>query len=148
MFGVDAFYIYNWDNTNGWTLTTTLAEKAFAVGRDSTDRIWMVAGGNDSGYADIHVITPTVPVRITITPAQSSYNHTGSDINSTVDVSAYNIAGERIATNVELSIDGSTMTFSGGATTATVTTSTSAETSVNIVVTGAGLSDIVANVSI
>ena len=148
VFGVDAFYIYNWDNTNGWTLTTTLAEKAFAVGRDSTDRIWMVAGGNDSGYADIHVITPTVPVRITITPAQSSYNHTGSDINSTVDVSAYNIAGERIATNVELSIDGSTMTFSGGATTATVTTSTSAETSVNIVVTGAGLSDIVANVSI
>ena len=40
------------------------------------------------------------------------------------------------------------MTFSGGATTTTVTTSTSAETSVNIVITGAGLSDIVANVSI
>ena len=70
VFGVDAFYIYNWDNTNGWTLTTTLAEKAFAVGRDSTDRIWMVAGGRDNGYADIHVITPTIPVRITITPAQ------------------------------------------------------------------------------
>jgi hypothetical protein len=100
------------------------------------------------GYADIHVITPTIPVRITITPAQASYNHTGSDINSTVDVSAYNIAGERIATDVELSIDGSTMTFSGGATTTTATTSTSAETSVNIIVTGAGLSDIVANVSI
>jgi len=148
VFGVDAFYIYNWDNVNGWTLTTTIAEKAFAVGRDSTDRIWMVAGGKNLGYADIHVITPTIPVRITITPAQASYNHTGSDINSTVDVSAYNIAGERIATDVELSIDGSTMTFSGGATTTTVTTSTSAETSVNIIITGAGLSDIVANVSI
>lgn len=148
VFGVDAFYIYNWDNVNGWTLTTTIAEKAFAVGRDSTDRIWMVAGGKNLGYADIHVITPTIPVRITITPAQASYNHTGSDINSTVDVSAYNIAGERIATDVELSIDGSTMTFSGGATTTTATTSTSAETSVNIIVTGAGLSDIVANVSI
>ena len=53
VFGVDAFYIYNWDNVNGWTLTTTIAEKAFAVGRDSTDRIWMVAGGKDLGYADI-----------------------------------------------------------------------------------------------
>jgi len=148
VFGVDAFYIYNWDNVNGWTLTTTLAEKAFAVGRDSTDRIWMVAGGGNGNYADIHVITPTIPVRITITPAQSSYNHTGTDINSTIDVSAYNIAGERIATDVELSIDGNTMTFSGAATTTTVTTSTSAETSVAIVITGAGLSDIVANVSI
>ena len=89
-----------------------------------------------------------VPVRITITPASSSYNHTGTDINTTVAVSAYNITGDRVAVSVALTIDGSTMTFTGGATSTTVTTSTSADTNVDVIITGSGVSDIVGNVSI
>jgi hypothetical protein len=148
VFGENAFYIYNWNNTNGWVIGSTVAAKPFAVGRDSTDRIWMMAGSTNGGYMDTHILTPTIPTRIVITPAASTYNHTGSNISSTFDISAYNYSNERIAVTVSLSIDGSTMTFTDGSATASVTTSTSTETSVGIVITGAGLSDIVANVQI
>jgi hypothetical protein len=144
----EAFYIYNWNNTDGWVLTSTIAEKFTAVGRDSTDRIWATQSDGNGTYVNIHVLTPSIPVRITITPALSTYNYTGANINSTVAVSAYNINGDRIAVDVGLSITGSTMTFSAGATTTTVTTSTTADVSVPIVITGAGLSDIVANVQV
>jgi len=146
--GADAFYFYNWDNTNGWELSTTLTNKIYSIGRDSTGRIMATAQNKDAEYLETHVITPSIPVRITITPASNSYNHTGTDINSTVAVSAYNISGDRIATTVALSIEGSTMTFAGGATTTTVSTSTSADVNVDIIITASGVSDIVANVSI
>ena len=146
--GADALYIYNWDNTNGWQLSTTLSDKYYSVGRDSTGRIVATAQRNDADYLETHVITPAVPVRITITPASNSYNHTGTDINTTVAVSAYNITGDRVAVTVALTIDGSTMTFTGGATSTTVTTSTTADTNVDVIITGSGVSDIVANVSI
>jgi len=146
--GADALYIYNWDNTNGWELSTTLSDKYYSVGRDSTGRIVATAQKNNSDYLETHVITPAVPVRITITPASNSYNHTGSDINTTVAVSAYNITGDRVAVDVALTIDGSTMTFTGGATSTTVTTSASTDTNVDVIITGSGVSDIVANVSI
>lgn len=151
MFGViceSAIYIYNWNNTDGWVLTTTYAGKFTSLGRDSTDRIWATEVGAHLSYASIHLITPTIPVRITITPAASSYNYTGTDINSTVGISAYNLSNERIAVSVALSIEGSTMNFGSGATTATVTTSTSADVSQAIVITGSGLSDIVASVQV
>lgn len=143
----DVFYIYNWNNTNGWVKTGTIPGKFYGVGRDSTDRIWAIQG--DQGqYMNTHIITPTTPISITVTPASATYNYTGTTINSTIDVSAYDIQGNRIATNVALTIDGSTMTFGDDTTSATVTTSTSAETSQAIKITGAGLSDIVANVSL
>jgi len=141
-------FIYNWNNTTGWELGSTISENITALGRDSTDRIWANAVGTEYSYGDLHILTPSLPIRVTINPASSSYNYTGTNINSTVDISAYNIEGSRIATTVDLSIEGSTMTFSGGATTTSITTSTSAETTVNIVITGAGVSDIVADVNI
>ena len=146
--GADAFYFYSWDNVNGLELSSTLADKFYSVGRDSTGRIVATAQRNDADFLETHIITPSIPVRITITPALSSYNYTGSNISSTVAVSAYNISGERIAVAVALSIDGSTMTFTGAATSTTVTTSTSADVNVDIIITGSGLSDIIANVSV
>lgn len=142
-----ALVIYNFTTANGWAATSTIPYQFWAVGRDGTDRIWGITQ-NATGYVDVHVITASIPVRITITPAQSTYNHTGSNINSTVNVSAYNLNNERIATTVNLSISGATMTFAAGAANTSVSTSSSGETSVPIVITGAGQSDIVANVQL
>jgi len=144
----NSFLIYTWNDTNGWELTSTIIEKFHMVGRDSTDRIWAVASSGDGYTASYHVLTPTIPTKITIDPASSSYDYQGSNINSTVNISAYNINNERIAVDVALSIDGSTMTFGDGGTTATITTSTTGETSQAIIITGAGLSDIIANVQV
>jgi len=141
------FAIYNFDSVNGWTESGRIPYGVGSVGRDSTDRIFAFVNEGDT-YGTVHQITPTVPINVTITPAQSSYNYTGTNINSTIAVSAYGIDGTRIATTVNLSISGSTLTFTGGATTATVTTSTSADVNVDIVVTGAGLSDILANIDV
>jgi hypothetical protein len=146
--GSDALYIYTWTNATGWSLTSTIAEKFTAVGRDSTDRIWGTAARVDGQYAEIHMLTTTIPTRITISTDQSTYNYTGTNINGTASISAYNLSGERIAVSVALSISGSTMTFTGGASTTTVTTSASAEVTTPIVITGAGQSEIVATVSI
>ena len=143
----DTFYTYAWNNTNGWVKTGTIPGSFTSIGRDSTDRIWGTEHNNGQ-HANIHVITPNTPISITVTPASATYNYTGSTITSTVDVSAFDINGVRIATDVTLTIDGSTMTFGDDTTSTTVTTSTSAETSQAIKITGAGLSDIVANVSL
>lgn len=144
----DVLYIYKWDNTNGWVKTGTIPGTFVAVGRDSTDRIWAVAGPGNDRWVETHIINPTTPIKVTITPASATYNHTGTTITSTVDVSAFDINGARIATSVALTIEGTTMTFGDDTKSATVTTSANAETSQAIKITGAGLSDIVANISL
>ena len=143
----DVFYTYAWNNTTGWVRTGTIPGRFHAVGRDSTDRIWGIEG-NNGNWMDVHVFTPNTPISITVTPASSTYNYTGTTISSTVDISAFDINGDRIATDINLTIDGSTMTFGDDTTSTTVTTSSSGETSQAIKITGAGLSDIVANVSL
>lgn len=147
VFCENSFHIYDFDATNGWEKTSTLPFQFWAVGRDSTDKIYALAY-NSNDYADIHLITPTVPVSIALTPASTTYDYQGTTISTTVGVSAYNSDGARIATTVNLTIDGSTMNFGSGATTATVTTSTSADVSQALEITGAGFSDIIARVSI
>ena len=144
----DVLYIYKWDNTNGWQQTGSIPGTFVGVGRDSTDRIWAIATTGDDKWCETHIINPTTPIKVTITPASATYNHTGTTITSTVDVSAYDINGARIATSVALTIEGTTMTFGDDTKSATVTTSANAETSQAIKITGAGLSDIVANISL
>jgi len=141
------FCIYSFSAANGWVKTSTIPYTLTGVGRDSTDRIFAVADEAGS-YGTVHMITPTIPVTVVITPAATTYNYSGSNINSTIAVSAYGIDGTRIATTVNLTVAGSTIEFSGGATTTAVTTSASADTNVNITITGAGLSDILANIDI
>jgi len=89
-----------------------------------------------------------VPISVVITPASSSYNYTGTTINTSVGVSAYNISGDRIATDVKLVIDGTSMEFSGGSDSATVTTLTNADVSQNVNILSAGISDIIANIAL
>ena len=150
----DAFYVYVWDDTNGWELTQTLAERFSAVGRDKTGRIWAVGQGTTGAYFDIHVLSLDVPTKVTVTPASSSYNYTGTTINTSVGVSAYNISNERLATTVKLTIDGTSMQFdsdgngNAGSDSATITTLTNADVTKNVNIVSAGLSDIIANIEL
>ena len=148
MFYTGGAYIMSWNNSTGWGITATLTDHVHMMGRDSTDRIWYYTKNASHGYMDVHLLSPTLPVSVTLTPASTSYTYSGSNINSTVAVDARNAAGTRIATSVKLVIEGASMTFSGGATTTTVTTSTSGATDVNIIVTGSGFSNIIASIEI
>jgi len=146
----DAFYIYGWNNSTGWTLASSIPGTFHQVGRDSLGRIWAMEKAPGAGIADVHMLSVNLPYSVSITPASTSYNYTGSNINTSVAVSAYGVEGTRLAVGVNLSITGSTMAFdsAGGPLIKTITTSTGADITQPVVITGAGLSDITANVSI
>lgn len=139
------FYTYSFNPTSGWVLTATLPYQFMGVGRDSTNRIWAVAPGQN-GWGEIHLITVNVPVSITVTAPQVSYNYTGAVINTNLTVNAYDTTGSRIATSVKLVIDGGSMAFAGANLTTTVSTSASADTLVPVAITGGGLSNVIASV--
>ena len=141
------FYTYSFNPTSGWVLTATLPFQFMGVGRDSSNRIWAVAPGQNT-WGEIHLITVNVPVSITVTAPQLSYNFTGAVINANLTVNAYDTTGSRIATSVKLVIDGGSMAFAGANLTTTVTTSTSEDTLVPVSITGGGLSNIIASVVI
>jgi hypothetical protein len=145
-----AFRVYAWNNSTGWTETSTVGGYIHECGRDSLDRIWYtkpssVYGGN---YPELHLLTPTLPVSITVTPENANYTYSGSDISTFVNVSAVNASGTRIATSVKLVIEGSSMTFADGTTQKTVTTLSTGELQVNTTITGAGFTNIAASVEI
>jgi hypothetical protein len=143
----NVFYYYVFDNVNGWDLKSTLPYRYWAVGYDKLGQIWAIGEGN-TGYSDIHLISASLPLTVTISAANESYNYSGSTINSTLSVSAYNLNGVRVETNVTLTIEGSTMTFDDDTASKTITTSASADTSVAIKIIGAGLSNVVASITI
>jgi hypothetical protein len=141
------FYYYTFDNVNGWDLKANLPYQYWAVGYDKLGNIWGVSDA-DGTYTDIHLISPSLPTTVTISAASESYNYVGSIINSTLSVSAFNLNGVRVETNVTLTIEGSTMTFDDDTTSKTITTSSSADISVAIKIIGAGLSNVVASITI
>ena len=142
-------YIYSFNNATGWSLASTITDKIVEIGRDSLDRIWYVTAGKyGSSYPSLHLLTPSLPVTVTLTSAASDYTYSGSNINSTLTVNAINASGARIETNVKLVIEGSSMTFNDGTTIKTVTTSSSGDTSVPIIITGAGYTNVTASIEI
>jgi hypothetical protein len=144
------FYIYSFNAVGGWSQTANLPYRFDAVGRDLLGRIWAVDGGPYT-YGRLHLITSAVPTTVSLILAQSAYNYQGSVINTTATLNAYDQAGNRIAAVVTLKVEGSSMRLvSGGIeyTELAVTTSNSADTTVNIRVVSAGTSNILASVNI
>jgi hypothetical protein len=150
MFFQNTFKLYAWNNSTGWQETVTVNKMVTACGRDADGRIWYVQSSDiySASQPELHILTPSLPVSITIDPEFSSYDYAGTPINSYINVSAYNASGTRIAASVKIVINGGSMTFSDSTTVKTITTSTSAETQQNIIITGAGFSNITASVEI
>lgn len=140
--------IYNWNNTTGWVEVGSIPGTFTSIGRDSLDRIWATETTGNGRYVDIRVLTPSIPLRITVTPASTSYDYTGTNISSSVSVSAYDINGNRMAINVKLTIDGASMTFDDNSSVKTILTSASIETIVPIIIKSAGISDISAMIDL
>lgn len=148
VFHYNMFDIYSFAPATGWVLTQTINERFWSVGRDRTDRIWAVSSSTNSNFGDLHLITPQLPVTINIVPELETYNYQGSTINSYFTVEAINAAGSRVAANVTLVIDGSTLTFDDNSKSKIITTSTTGTVQANIKVTGSGFSQIVTSVTI
>ena len=143
------FILYAWNDTTGWTETTSINGVIYEVGRDSLDRIWYTKESTTASTdQELHLLTPTLPVSISVTPELASYTYSGSDIVTNLAVSAINASGARIATSVKLTIEGSSMKFSDDSTTKTVTTLTTGDLSVATKVVGAGFTNVAASIEI
>jgi len=148
----DRIVIYQWNDTDGWVGTTELPGIFTSLGRDATDRIWATEAPSDQGYVNIHSLSISIPVRIVLRTLQTNYDYDNTPINSQVFVSAFNFLNQRInALPVALSITGTSMKFVvGGAelSQTTVTTSNTGDAPVDIRIVSAGISEIIATVSI
>lgn len=144
----DSIVIYQWNNADGWVLTSTIPGIFTSLGRDLNDRIWATEATLDNQYVNIHSITAGVPIRIVMRTAATNYDYEGTVIPTTLLVSAYNYNNQRIAAGITLAINGTTMTFTGGAASVLVETAVEGDVSVPLNITGAGVSDIVATINI
>jgi hypothetical protein len=129
-------------NFNGVTEAYEMVESIPAVrevGKDSIGRRWLYDQDEN-----ITLVSLALPSQITIIPALTSYTYDGIDINTTVTVGSYNVAGALIESNVTLTISGPGMTFADATNTFVMTTSASSTTEVPVVITGGGLTRILA----
>ncbi len=146
--------LYTWDDTNGYTAGTTIPYSIKnsnpglmgTFGVDTLGRIWVVSSGG--GGSTVSVYSTTTATTITLNFASSSYNYTGTTINSSFNLSAYNASGSRIATDIQVVLDSSNITFSDDTTPKTITTSAGGEVSTNVKITGPGQIRAVANVAV
>jgi hypothetical protein len=113
---------------------------ATSVGMDELDRVWV-----HDNAGSVYLLSPFVPTRITVTWENADYDYTGTDISTHIDVSAYDAFGDRIAVDVTLTIDSLNCTFADLSKIKTITTSATADTQVNVVITGSGYVRILAN---
>lgn len=150
MFFQNVFKVYAWNNSTGWNETVSISALVTACGRDADGRIWYVQSSSNQSAAqpEIHILTPSLPITIDIEPALESYDYAGTPINSFINISAFNASGNRIAASVKLVINGGSMTFSDSTTVKTITTLVNGDFQQNIIITGAGFSNITASVEI
>lgn len=150
-----AMYLYNFTDAAGYdysgvsiphNIFTATAQQAGAIGVDELGRIWTQDAGGKGALVKMYAPTTSATVRLTF--ASSSYNYTGSDIATSFNLSAYNADGNRVATDVQVVLDSGNITFADSTTTKTITTSASAETTVNVTITGPGQVRAIANVAV
>ena len=141
VFGYNFFNIYTFYESTGWTQTASLPYRFDAVGRDSMGRIWAVDPG-PFWYGRLHLISASLPTTLAINLVASDYNYTGTNIITTATVNAFDTYGMRIACNVDLAIEGTSMRFvntlSQQVTSLTTTTSETQDTNVSVVIVGSG----------
>jgi hypothetical protein len=150
IFNKDSFEVLAWNDATGWAVTTTITERVSACGRDSLDRIWYSTNNSaiNATYQDLNLLSPTLPVTVSIVPENTDNQYTGTEIDTYVNVSAYDTAGVRIAASVKLVIDSASVTFADGSKAKTVTTLTNGELQVATKINGAGYTNITASIQL
>lgn len=134
--------------SSGWSYTGNYTQKVHGLGVGLDGTLYAAVADNSDGYVSVHTISSDIPLQVVITAESNTYNYSGSNINTYVNIDAYDFANNRIETTLQLEIDGGTMTFANGDTTGTVTTSASATSNVGIAITGAGFSNIITKVQV
>lgn len=133
--------VWTWnDSTEEYTYTSQINLQVHGACLDTLNRLWILDNNND-----VHLNSNFSPVTITVNPELASYNYAGSDINTYINVSAYDIDNQRLATNVRIVLEGA-VAFTDNSTIKTITTSAADETQVNIKITGTSFTKVLTSV--
>lgn len=130
--------------SSGWQSKFSTSVRARGYGVDTSGRLWLTSRNVGTAYAEVHMISPNMPTRITVVLDSSAggtsteYVFNGTSISTYLNVDAYDVYGNRLVSSVTLTLTGTGVTFSGNATVNTVTTSPTATTQVPITITGPG----------
>ncbi len=129
---------------SGWQSKFSSSIRARSYGVDTSGRLWLVTRTFGTAYSEIHMITNNLPSKVTVTLDASAggtsneYTYNGTDIETFLNVDAYDTSGNRLVSSVTLQLEGSGVVFAGNATINTITTSPTATTQVPITITGPG----------
>lgn len=144
----------------GWRPTQSVPVSARGYGIDSygnliiTSKPLLYGPSQAHGQAhaqteyDVHVIKEGVPNFVSvdlvdsITGALNTFRFNGLTQQSTVKINAFDLYGQRMSVNLSLTIEGSSMTFSGGSRSLALQTNASADTTATVLLVGSGRSNI------
>lgn len=144
-------------NNGVWSITATEPGAITCIGRDQSNRLWAIdqivnafseLTANNDYTANVslteikpklRLISESLPNRVSIVLNDRNLTYSGSNISTSAAVNAYNTSGSRIETTVYLKLSGVNAVFTAnGSTELSVTTSSSADLTVPITVTGSG----------
>lgn len=132
-----------------WAVTNTMPYRCDHIGQDSIGRIWIGAapllGAVTTVTDTLYLEGLYIPYSINVSTFANTYTYTGVAINSNLQVSTTNFAGNLIAANVGITLSGN-IAFDNGSQYRVVTTSASTVVSTNVVINGSYPSRFVANI--
>lgn len=161
--------VLTFDTVGGWSIAGSVNGSYLALTHDASGNLWGVSLGDPNLYApavgatsyvtggitesfvtaNLELLTEGLTSRVSCVFEDSAISYNGTPITKNVIVNAYDTAGNRIATQVELKISSAVATFTtNGLTALTLTTLDSADTSVSLTITGAGLINISASFAV
>jgi len=148
----DIHYVYQWnESTKRFSVVSSITGNITAIGNTHEGDIYSIQPQRGYGH-EVHAHSITIPDTVEVVAASDQYEYSGTPINSTVEISAYNYLSNRVAATVNLEIVGDGVVFTNGAATnggrtLTVTTSTGSAVTENITISSSTFVKIRASIS-
>jgi hypothetical protein len=132
-----------------WAVTNTMPYRCDHIGQDSIGRVWIGAAPLQGAVTNVtdtlYLEGLYIPYAINVSTFANVYTYTGAPINSNLQVSTTNFAGNLVSANVGITLSGN-IVFNDGSQYRVVTTSASTVVSTNVVINGSYPTRFVANI--
>ena len=139
---VSGLHLLTFQN-NDWNDTLIPIKDVASVLYDNEGRLWAI-----SADAELFMFVPQAPVTLVVKPESENVIYNGEPINTKVYVSAYNFSNQRLAITGTLSIKSGNAKFPDGSTRKEITTLADKDLPVDIIITDAGIVDIIFDVNV
>lgn len=127
-----SFYSFNSINET-WILTDHNDISMYSFGVDSKENIWALKLDGS-----VEMFNPTVANSVNLNFENSTYEYDGNDISTYIEIEATSYTGERIASNLQLSIKGDAIFTANGTKIIRISTKTDSKLQVPVKIVGKG----------